>query len=55
MMMMQHVVENIQNKYVALTEKLYKTKNTHNEVFHVYGGKCLSRKTIHNLCCKFDE
>jgi hypothetical protein len=30
-------------------------KSVHKEMFPVYGGKCLSRKAIHNWIEKFSE
>jgi hypothetical protein len=30
-------------------------KNIHKEMFSVYGGKCLSRKAVHNWVEKFSE
>jgi hypothetical protein len=30
-------------------------KNIHKEMFHVYGGKCLPRKAVHNWTEKFSQ
>jgi hypothetical protein len=30
-------------------------KNIHKEIFPVYGGKCLSRKAVHNWVEKFSQ
>jgi hypothetical protein len=30
-------------------------EDIHKEMFHVYGGKCLSRKAIHNWGDKFSQ
>jgi hypothetical protein len=30
-------------------------KNIHKQMFHVYGGKCLSLKAVHNWVEKFSE
>jgi hypothetical protein len=30
-------------------------KDIHKEMFPVYGGKCLSRKTVHNWVAKFSQ
>jgi hypothetical protein len=30
-------------------------KNIHEEIFPVYGGKCLSRKAVHNWVEKFSQ
>jgi hypothetical protein len=31
------------------------TKNIHKEMFPIYGGKCLSRKAVHNWVEKFSQ
>jgi hypothetical protein len=33
----------------------YKSTSEHKEIFSVYGGKCLSRKAVHNLVTKFSQ
>jgi hypothetical protein len=36
----------------SLWAKLLNVKDIHKEMFPVYGGKCLSRKAVHNLVAK---
>jgi hypothetical protein len=38
-----------------LGEKGHNAKHIHNYMFPVYGGKCLSRKPVHNWVKKFSE
>jgi uncharacterized protein (UPF0147 family) len=38
-----------------LWSKGLNTKDIHKEVFPVYGGKCLSRKAVHNWVRKFKD
>jgi transposase len=38
-----------------LWAKELSTKDIHKEMFPVYGGKCLSRKVVHNWVEKFSE
>jgi hypothetical protein len=38
-----------------LSTKGLNAKDSDKEMFHVYGGKCLSRKTVHNWVEKFSE
>jgi hypothetical protein len=38
-----------------LWAKGFNTKDIHKEIFLVYGGKCLSRKAIHNWVEKFSK
>jgi hypothetical protein len=35
--------------------KGFHTKDIHKEIFPVYGGKCLSRKAVHNWVEKFSQ
>jgi hypothetical protein len=37
----------------SLWAKGLNAKDIHNEMFYVHGGKCLSRKAVHNLVEKF--
>jgi hypothetical protein len=39
--------------FAFLWEKGLNEKNIHKEMFPVYGGKCSSRKAVHNLVEKF--
>jgi hypothetical protein len=36
-------------------DKVFNAKDIHKEIFPVYGGKCLSRKAVHNWVEKFSE
>jgi hypothetical protein len=38
-------------RFLLWTEGL-DAKDIHKEIFHVYGGKSLSRKAVHNLVAK---
>jgi hypothetical protein len=38
-----------------LWAKGHNAKDIHKETFHVYGGKCLSRKTVHNWVEVFSQ
>jgi hypothetical protein len=38
-----------------LWEKGLNAKDIHKEMFPVYGGKCLSRKAVHNWAEKFSQ
>jgi hypothetical protein len=38
-----------------LFEKRLNEKDVHKEMFPVYGGKCSSRKAVHNWAEKFSE
>jgi hypothetical protein len=38
-----------------LWSKGFSAKNIHKEIFTVYGGKCLSRKVVHNWVEKFSQ
>jgi hypothetical protein len=38
-----------------LWEKGLNAKDIHKQMFPVYGGKCLSRKSVHNLVEKFSQ
>jgi hypothetical protein len=38
-----------------LWEKGLNAKDNHKEMFPVYGGKCLSRKVVHNWIEKFSQ
>jgi hypothetical protein len=40
---------------VSLWVKGLNAKNIHKEMFPVYGGKCLSRKAVHNWVEKFSR
>jgi hypothetical protein len=38
-----------------LWEKRLNAKDIHKQIFPVYGGKCLSRKAVHNWVEKFSQ
>jgi hypothetical protein len=38
-----------------LCAKGFNAKDTHKEIFPAYGGKCLSRKAVHNWFEKFSQ
>jgi hypothetical protein len=38
-----------------LWAKVLNAKDIHKEIFHVYCGKCLPRKTVHNWVEKFSQ
>jgi hypothetical protein len=38
-----------------LWAKGFNAKNIHKDIFPVYGGKCLSRKAVHNWVEKFSQ
>jgi hypothetical protein len=38
-----------------LSEKGFNAKDIYKEMFPVYGGKCLSRKAVHNRVEKFSQ
>jgi hypothetical protein len=40
---------------VSLWAKGLNAKDIHKEIFTVYGGKCLSRKAVHNWVEKFSQ
>jgi hypothetical protein len=40
---------------IFLCSKGFIAKDIHKEMFPVYGGKCLSRKAVHNWAEKFSQ
>jgi hypothetical protein len=41
--------------HVSLWAKGHSAEDIHKEMFPVYGGKCLSRKAVHNWVEKFSQ
>jgi hypothetical protein len=51
----EHSTEDQRSAVCFLWAKELNAKDIHKEMFSVYGGKCLSRKAVHNWVEKFSQ